>query len=71
MDNRELIRMANQIADFYKPYPQEEAIVGIADHIRSFWEPRMRKALADIVEGGGGDMNSLALAGAKSALGVR
>ena len=71
MDNRELIRMANQIADFYKPYPQDEAVAGIADHIRSFWEPRMRKALSDLVAGGGADLNALALAGAKSALSVR
>lgn len=68
MDNRELIRMANQIADFYKPYPQEEAVAGIADHIRSFWEPRMRKGLSEIVAGGGAELNDLALAGAKSAL---
>jgi formate dehydrogenase subunit delta len=71
MDNRELIRMANQIADFYKPYPQDEAVAGIADHIRSFWEPRMRKALADLVVGGGVDLSALALAGAKSALSIR
>jgi formate dehydrogenase subunit delta len=70
MDNRELIRMANQIADFYKPYPQEEAVAGIADHIRSFWEPRMRKGLAELVASGGGELNDRALAGAKSALGL-
>jgi formate dehydrogenase subunit delta len=69
MDTTDLVRMANQIADFYKPYPHEEAVAGVAEHIRSFWEPRMRKALSEIVAGGGKELDELALAGARSALG--
>ncbi|MDG1417313.1 MAG: formate dehydrogenase subunit delta [Maricaulis sp.] len=45
MDNDTLRRMANQIADFYGPYSDEEAVDGIAVHIAKFWEPRMREAL--------------------------
>ncbi len=71
MDNTDLIRMANQIADFYKPYPREEAVAGVAEHIRSFWEPRMRRGLAELVSGNGSELDELALAGAKSALGIR
>jgi formate dehydrogenase subunit delta len=71
MDNTDLIRMANQIADFYKPYPREEAVAGVAEHIRLFWEPRMRKGLSDLVAAGGAELDDLALAGAKSAFGVR
>ena len=63
--------MANQIADFYKPYPREEAVAGVAEHIRSFWEPRMRKGLSEIVAGGGAELNDLALAGARSALALQ
>ena len=42
MDDRNLIRMAEQIADFYTPYTEAEAIDGIATHLRKFWDPRMR-----------------------------
>jgi len=31
-----LVRMANQIADFFKIQPDNEAIAGTADHIRKF-----------------------------------
>jgi formate dehydrogenase subunit delta len=37
-----LIRMANQIAQFFEPYPHDEALAGVADHIKKFWDPRMR-----------------------------
>lgn len=71
MDTSDLIRMANQIADFYKPYPREEAVAGVAEHIRSFWEPRMRNDLAEVLAGGGSGLNDLAIAGARSALGLQ
>lgn len=38
-----LRRMAGQIADFFKPYPEEEAAAAIADHINQFWTGRMRE----------------------------
>ncbi len=40
-----LAAMANQIALFFKSYPDEKAIAGIASHIEAFWTPRMREAL--------------------------
>ena len=45
MENRDMIRMANQIAAFFEAYPRAEAVDGIAKHIRSFWTPRMRRRL--------------------------
>lgn len=46
MDNQSLIDMANRIGEFFDSMPdREEALDGIADHIRRFWEPRMRRAL--------------------------
>jgi formate dehydrogenase subunit delta len=45
MDSETLTRMANQIADFYTPYSDDEAVEGIAAHITKFWEPRMREGL--------------------------
>ncbi|WP_175776633.1 formate dehydrogenase subunit delta [Burkholderia anthina] len=45
MDNGHLIDMANQIGAFFESMPdREEALTGIAEHIRRFWEPRMRRA---------------------------
>jgi formate dehydrogenase subunit delta len=37
-----LRHMAGQIADFFKPYPEAEAVAAIADHINQFWTGRMR-----------------------------
>ncbi len=46
MDDDNLIDMANRIGDFFDSMPdREEALTGIADHIRRFREPRMRRAL--------------------------
>lgn len=69
MDSSEIVRMANQIADFHKPYPHDEAVAGIAEHIRLFWEPRMRTALTQILETGGAGLNALAVDGANQAQG--
>ncbi len=38
-----LDHMANQIAAFFRSYPEEEAVAGIHDHIRSFWSPGFAK----------------------------
>lgn len=37
-----LRRMAGQIADFFKAYPETEAAASVADHINQFWTGRMR-----------------------------
>ena len=37
-----LVRMANQIAEYFQAFPASEAAPGIADHIRKFWTPKMR-----------------------------
>lgn len=44
--HEKLARMANQIADYFKSYPDDEAIAGVHEHIRSFWSPVMRRDLA-------------------------
>jgi formate dehydrogenase subunit delta len=43
----DLVRMANQIAAFFEPYPEEEAIAGITEHLQKFWDPSMRTALIE------------------------
>lgn len=38
-----LLRMAGQIAAFFRAYPEAEAAAGIATHINRFWSRRMRE----------------------------
>lgn len=43
MDIDNLVHMANQIGTFFSAYPdRDEALEGVATHIKKFWEPRMR-----------------------------
>jgi formate dehydrogenase subunit delta len=43
-----LIRLANRIGQFFEAMPDRAtSIDSIADHIRRFWDPRMRRALLD------------------------
>ena len=61
-----LVHMANQIAAFFRPSPHDEAVAGVAGHLRQFWEPRMRHQLrAHIAEGGAG-LDPLVLEAAKT-----
>ena len=54
MNNDTLVRMANQIAEFFDAMPErEQALHDIADHLRKFWEPRMRRQLLDHLDRGG------------------
>lgn len=53
MKSDHLIEMANQIGMFFDSLPdREEALAGIADHIRRFWEPRMRRVLIATLDSG-------------------
>jgi len=46
MDVNHLVKQANGIGDFFESEPDKaKAVKGVADHIRSFWEPRMRKQI--------------------------
>ncbi|HSO47664.1 MAG TPA: formate dehydrogenase subunit delta [Rhizobiaceae bacterium] len=52
MSPEKTIRMANQIATFFQSQGGEEAVTGVAEHINSFWEPRMRAQLFELIESG-------------------
>jgi formate dehydrogenase subunit delta len=50
-----LIYMANQIGKFFASQGTEKAVVGTADHIKKFWDPRMRaQIIAHLKAGGAG-----------------
>jgi formate dehydrogenase subunit delta len=48
-----LIYMANQIGKYFESQRRQDAVAGIADHLRKFWEPRMRQAILAYVDAGG------------------
>jgi formate dehydrogenase subunit delta len=53
-----LIKMANQIGSFFESMPDPvEAREGIANHIKKFWEPRMRRELLGYIDSGGEDLH--------------
>jgi formate dehydrogenase subunit delta len=47
MDIDHLTNMANQIARNLAAQGEDAAIAATAQHIRDFWDPRMRKQLVD------------------------
>lgn len=52
MKPEKLIHMANQIALFMASKPHDQAVIGLANHITDFWEPRMRSALFTLINEG-------------------
>jgi formate dehydrogenase subunit delta len=51
MDVNNLVHMANRIGEFFQAMPdRQEAMQGVATHIRKFWDPRMRRQLLAHVE---------------------
>jgi formate dehydrogenase subunit delta len=51
MNSDNLIRMANRIGDFFNAMPdREEALNGVANHIKRFWDPRMRGQLFELID---------------------
>jgi len=48
-----LVMMANQIARNVAVRGEEEAVAATADHIRRFWDPRMRAGILGYLAGGG------------------
>jgi formate dehydrogenase subunit delta len=65
LDLERLVTMANQIGDFFAPYPPERRAEGIRNHLRTYWDPRMREALLRYVEAGGEGLHAHVVAGAK------
>jgi formate dehydrogenase subunit delta len=54
-----MVHRANQIALFFSAYPRPEAVAGVADHFKKFWEPRMRRQLEEYVAAGGANLHDL------------
>jgi formate dehydrogenase subunit delta len=52
-----LIHMANQIGSFFKSQGPGKVVSGVADHIRKFWDPRMRSAILAHLDAGGAGLD--------------
>jgi formate dehydrogenase subunit delta len=59
MSPEKLTYMANQIGRFFAHQPPEKAVAAIADHLRKFWDPRMRQAILRHLAAGGAGLDPL------------
>jgi formate dehydrogenase subunit delta len=62
-----LVKMANQIGQFFEAEPdREQAVKDIASHLKRFWDPRMRSAIIAHVDQGGAGLLEIVLTTIKS-----
>jgi formate dehydrogenase subunit delta len=57
-----LIYMANQIGKFWVSQGADKAPAAIAEHIRKFWDPRMRAIILAHLQNGGDGLDPAARA---------
>lgn len=57
MTPEKLVSMANQIGRFFASQGTDQAAHGTADHIRQFWDPRMRAGILDHLAAGGAGLD--------------
>jgi formate dehydrogenase subunit delta len=61
MDVQHLVKMANQIEQFFRADPvADNAVAGIEAHLRRNWDPRMRRAIIEHCAKGGEGLGELA-----------
>jgi formate dehydrogenase subunit delta len=57
-----LVKMANDIGDFFRAEPvREDAVAGIANHISKYWTKRMRAKLDAHLKNGDAEIDDLPL----------
>ncbi len=59
-----LITMANQIGDFFAPYAPARRAEGIRNHLRTYWDPRMRADLLEYIAASGEGLKPFVVEGA-------
>jgi formate dehydrogenase subunit delta len=57
MSPEKLVYMANQIGRFFARQPHERAVAATEDHLRKFWDPRMRSAIVAHLDAGGAGLD--------------
>ena len=56
-----LVYMANQIAGFFASQPGDAQALRTADHLHAFWDPMMKRRIAEHAAQGGQGLSPLAL----------
>jgi len=52
-----LVYMANQIGNFFSTEDPKTAVAMITDHLKKYWDPRMRTEIVAYLDGGGGGLD--------------
>jgi len=63
MDAHHLVAMANEIAAFFAGDDPPKAAENVANHLRRYWDPRMRKQIIEHAGNGGEGLSQVARAG--------
>ncbi len=60
MDIHHLVKMANEIGGFFASTPDhEEGVNSIAQHLKNFWDPRMRRQIIEYAGRDDGDLTPI------------
>lgn len=63
MDVENLVKMANDIGNYFSSDPDRASgVAGMVNHIKRFWEPRMRKQIGAHLDAGGEGLSEIARA---------
>jgi len=60
-----LVKMANEIGDFFGAQRGADRSAGVVEHITKFWDPRMRANIIAHLEHGGEGLSPIALEAVK------
>jgi formate dehydrogenase subunit delta len=63
MDPHYLVDMVNEIAAFFVGEDPPKAAENVANHLRRYWDPRMRKQIIEHAGNGGEGLSQVAKAG--------
>jgi formate dehydrogenase subunit delta len=63
MDPQHLVAMVNEIAAFFAGEDPPKAAENVANHLRRYWDPRMRKQIVAHAGSGGAGLSDVARAG--------
>jgi len=56
----QLVHMANQIARELGSQCPDRPVTATRDHLRRYWDPRMRQAIGTYLDGGGEQLSEIA-----------
>jgi formate dehydrogenase subunit delta len=66
MNIEHMVTMANDIANFFASEPDRgAAVTGVANHMKRYWEPRMRAQIVAHADAGGQGFSDLAREGVR------